>query len=272
VRVPRIRPNRREAGGGKEFESVSRVASELARTADVEGVARTLLDEIAAMAGVSFAGLSFVSDDGSEAVGYLARSRGKDVDWWRELRLDLTNEPSGIASAVFEAAAFAVYDVAESNVVSRKLVEATSARSAAFVPLLLEERVIAVISIATADERRVFSADELSLMQTLASEAAVALERLRAGVALQEALAENEERLSQQEALLRAAHALSSELDLPVVLQRLADQLVDLLDSDAADCYLLDRERGVFRCVAVHGFDESLLDFEFPMDKGLAGA
>jgi PAS domain S-box-containing protein len=271
VRVPRIRPNRRAAGGGKEFESVSRVASEFARTADVEGVARTLLDEIAAMAGVSFAGLTFVSDEGSEAVGYLARSRGKDVDWWRELRLDLANEPSGIASAVFEAAAFAVYDAAESSVVSRELVEATGARSAAFVPLLLEERVIAVISIATAEERRVFSADELSLMQTLASEAAVALERLRAGVALQEALAENEERLSQQEALLRAAHALSSELDLPVVLQRLADQLVDLLDSDAADCYLLDRERGVFRCVAVHGFDESLLDFEFPMDEGIEG-
>src|SRR5262249_9186018 len=47
----------------------------------------------------------------------------------------------------------------------------------------------------------------------------------------------------------------------------LADQLADLLDADAADCYLLDRERGVFRCVAVHGFDEALLDFEFPMDK-----
>src|SRR5205814_9561642 len=137
---------------------------------------------------------------------------------------------------------------------------------------LIEERVIAVISVATADERRVFSADELALMQTLASEAAVALERLRGGVALEEALAENEERLAQQAALLRAAHALSSELDLPVVLQRLADQLADLLDADAADCYILDRERGLFRCVAVHGIDPSLIGFEFPMDKGLAGA
>ncbi|MDX6479588.1 MAG: hypothetical protein QOG85_98 [Gaiellaceae bacterium] len=272
MRNPRIRPNRRAAGGGKEFESVSRVASEFARTADVEGVARTLLDEIAAMFGVSFAGLSFVSDDGREAVGYLARSRGKDADWWREMRVDLENEPSGIASAVFEAVAFAVYDAVESNIVSPRLVEATGAQSAAFVPLLLEERVIAVISVATADERRLFSADDLALMQTLASEAAVALERLRSSIALEEALAENEERLAQQAALLRAAHALSSELDLPVVLQRLADELAALLDADAADCYLLDRERGLLRCVAVHGFDSSLLGFEFPMDKGLAGA
>jgi PAS domain S-box-containing protein len=258
-----IRPNRRAAGGGREFESVSRVASELARTADVEGVARTLLDEMAAMFGVSFAGLTFVSDDASEAVGYLARSRGNDIAWWRDIKLDLTTEPSGVASAVFEAAAFAVYNAAESNVVSRQLVEATGARSAAFVPLLLEERVIAVISIATDDDRRVFSADDLSLMQTLASEAAVALERLRAGVALEEALAENEERLAQQAALLRAAHALSSELDLLVLLQRLVDQLADLLDADAADCYLLDPERGVFRCVAVRGFDDALVDSEF---------
>src|SRR5205823_4883491 len=85
-------------------------------------------------------------------------------------------------------------------------------------------------------------------------------------------LEENEDRLAQQSALLRAAHVLSSDLDLAVVLQRLADQLAQLLDADAADCYLLDRERGLFRCVAVHGFDRALLGFEFPAGQGLAGA
>jgi PAS domain S-box-containing protein len=273
VRTPiRIRRPRRLRTGGKELASVSRVAGQLARTADVEGVARTLLDEIASLFDVSFVALTFVSDDASEAVGYLARSRGKDVDWWREIRLDLTLEPSGIASAVFEAAAFAVYDAEESHVVSKRLVGAIGAKSAAFVPLLVQSRVIAVISVASDDERRSFSNEDLALMQTLASEAAVALERLRAGVALEEALSENEERLAQQAALLRAAHALSGELDLGVVLQRLADELAALLDADAADCYLLDREKDLFRCVAVHGFDQSLLGFEFPMDSGLAGS
>ena len=37
----------------------------------------------------------------------------------------------------------------------------------------------------------------------------------------------------------------------PERVQRLADQLAELLDAEAADCYLLDRERGLFRCVAV---------------------
>src|SRR5579884_1579513 len=107
--------------------------------ADIEGVARTLLDEIASLFDVSFVGLTFVSDEGSEAVGYLARSHAEDAPWWRELRLDLVNEASGIASAVFEAAAFAVYDAAESNLVSVRLAEATGAKSAAFVPLLVQE-------------------------------------------------------------------------------------------------------------------------------------
>jgi hypothetical protein len=79
----------RGSSSAPELESVSRVADELARSTDVEGFARTLLDELAALFDVGFVALTFVSDDGREATGYLARSLGEDVDWWRELRLDL---------------------------------------------------------------------------------------------------------------------------------------------------------------------------------------
>jgi PAS domain S-box-containing protein len=393
-----IRHRRRTAAAeGRELESVRRIAEELARTPDVEGVARALLDEVGELFEVGFVALTFVSDDGREASGYLARSHGRDIDWWREVRLDLAREPSGIASAALEAAAFAVYDVTSSTMASRRLADAVGAKSAAFVPLLAEGRVIAVISVATTDEYRTFSTDDLALMQTLASEGAVALERTRSAIALNEALQrerllaaigrrfrseldleaalraavedtgralgasrcfvqveredgelevaaewhrrglgavdpcappeedvavaeapvlvfdrqvgvlaahrpgarafsqsdqalleavaaeiglavrlgrlleENRERLAQQTALLQAAQALSSELELPAVLQRLADQLAELLGADAADCYLYDRESEVLRCAAVRGLDRSLLGFEFPADRGLAG-
>jgi PAS domain S-box-containing protein len=389
-----IRRRRRAAAGeGRELESLRRIAAELARTRDVEGVARALLDEVGALFDVGFVGLTFVSDDGREASGYLARAHGGDVNWWRNIHLDLAHEPSGIASAVFEAAAFAIYDVPTSTKASRRLAEAVGAKSAAFVPLLADQRVIAVISAATTDDHRAFTKDDLALMQTLASEAAVALERTRSSIALEEALRrerllaaigrrfrseldleaalraavedtgralcatrcfvqvegaggavelaadwergglaaaaaphrdevaeapvlvferpvgvlvahreadrvfsqseqalleavaaeiglavrlgrlldENRERLAQQSALLRAAQALSSELELSAVLQRLADQLAELLSADAADCYLYDRETGLLRCAAVHGFHRSLLGFEFPAGRGLAG-
>ncbi|HEX7526665.1 MAG TPA: GAF domain-containing protein, partial [Gaiellaceae bacterium] len=422
-------------GREREVESPRRIAGELARTPDVEGVVRALLDEIAGLFRVGFVALAFISDDAAEASGFIARSEGRDLDWWRDVHLDLGREPSGVASAVFEASGFAVYDATASTRVSTQLAVEVGAKSAAFVPLINEDRVIAVISVATTDEHRVFSSEDLAAMQALASEATIALERTRSVIALAEALerdrlvasigrrlrseldleaalqttvaeaahalgasrcfirlgddlgdlpvvaqwtapdaaplgadttklaisnlavreartvaisdldgahelaepslgglgqlhelgarggastpivvqdrligvltahrdtprawsqgelalleavaaeaglairlgrllAENRDRLAQQSALLRAAQALSEELELETVLQRLADELAALLQADASDCYLYDRERDVLRCAAVHGLDESVVGFEFPADAGLAG-
>jgi PAS domain S-box-containing protein len=430
----RIRAHRRQRAAITESEreraGLRRVASELARTSDVEGVARALLDEVAALLAVDFAALSFVSDDGTEASGYLARSAGTDANWWRDVRVDLTREPSGIASAVREAAGFAVYDTTDQRV-SPRLAARVDAKSAAYIPLISGERVIAVISVATTADHRVFTNDELTLMQTLASEATVAFERTRSTLELAEALErerlvmsigrrlrteldlgaalhaaveeagralgasrcfvrleqgagrtivaewpadgvadrdiaelpvsslaareertvavvdveddpelhgddatlerlrslgvqsiastpvrsdgpqigvltahrdhtgawthgdialleavavdvglalrlgrlvdENLERLGERSALLRASEVVSGELELPAVLQRLVDEVAALLQADASDCYLYDRERGTLRCAAVHGLDASLVGFEFPADRGLSG-
>jgi PAS domain S-box-containing protein len=419
----------------RELASLRRIAGELARTPDVEGVARTLLDEIGSLFDVGFVALTFVSDDAREASGFLARGDGVDVAWWPDVRVDLTREPSGIASAVFEATGFAVYDVTGSTRVSPRLAQEVGAKSAAFVPLVSGDKVIAVISVATTDDHRAFSADDLSVMQTLASEATIALERTRTAIALGETLArerlladigrrlrteldlkaalvvtveetaralgasrcfvrlvdevgelpvvaewsadaanvlgsdasrlpvsnlalrtqrtvafadigeapeladptlgdvaqlralgsraaastpilaqdrlmgvltahrdtalawsqgdlllleavaaeaglairlswlleENRERLEQQSALLRAAQVLSGELDVSAVLERLVDEVARLLQADASDCYLFDTERQMLRCAAVHGFDPSLVGFEFPASQGLAG-
>jgi PAS domain S-box-containing protein len=438
--VVRARTSRRASGAiaperERELQSLRRIASELSRTSDVEGVARALLDEIGSLFEVGFAALTFVSEDAREASGFLARARGRDCDWWRDVRLDLRTEPSGVASAVFEAASFAVYDVDSSPRVSARLAREVGAKSAAFVPLISEDRVIAVISVATTDVHRSFSASDLAVMQTLASEATIALERTRTSIALSDALArerlladigrrlrveldldaalettvgetaralkasrcfvrlvepggelpvvaqwtasgakpiggessllpvsnlaareqrtvalsdiqeapelrepalggidqlralgawavastpivvqgdpigvltahrdqplawsqgdvllleavaaeaglairlarlleENRERLGQQGALLRAAQVLSGELEVRAVLERLVDEVAALLHADGSDCYLYDAERGVLRCAAVHGFDPSLIGFEFPETRGLAG-
>jgi PAS domain S-box-containing protein len=424
----------REAADAPERErqlaSLRRIAAELARTSDVEGVVRALLDEIASLYGIGFVALTFVSEDGREATGFLARTRGRDLEWWRDVRVDLAREPSGIASAVYDAAGFSVYDATASHRVSPRLAKEVGAKSAAFVPLISNDRVIAVISVATTDEHRAFSSEELAVMQTLASEATIALERTRSSLALAEALArerllaeisrrlrteldvdaslaataeqtgralgasrcfvrlghdadnlvlaaqwnapgvepldpevqslpvsavaarerrtvavsdvldaqevpdtehlssigtcavvstpivvedrivgvlsahraerglwspgdialleavaaeaglairvgrllgENRERLGQQTALLRAAQVLSGELEVGAVLSRLVDEVAALVAADASDCYLYDAERGLLRCAAVHGFDPSLVGFEFPSTRGLAG-
>jgi PAS domain S-box-containing protein len=419
----------------RELESLARVSAEFARTHDPQVVARTFLDEIGSLFGVEFAALTLVSEDGREATGFLARSDRADVDWWHDVRLDLERDPSGVASAAFEGAAFAVYDVEGSSRVSMRLAQSVKAKSAAFVPLVSGDQVIAVLSVATTAERRTFTASDLDLMQTLATETAIALDRARSSIALQEALERerllrtitrklrsaldlddvldvavsetgtalradrcfirlgepgaamplaaewdaedvesvgdlaeqlpasnlalregrtiavsdvleepalaepalgrrealaelrtrsvlstpvssmdevigvltlhrtargvwtqadiavaeavaheaglaihlaralerSRERLGQQSALLRAAQVLTGELELTGVLERLADQVAELLDAEAADCYLLDHERGVLACAAVHGLPTELVGFEYPADKGIAG-
>ena len=415
----------------RELESLESISAAIARAGDVESVARVLLDEIAALIGVGFVGLALVDEGMNEARGLLARREGKDFDYWSDLRFDLRGEPSGVASAAFDVAPVTVYDTASSPLIKQPVAEAIGAHSAAFVPLVSGERVIGVLAIATTHERRAFSPEELGPLRTLASEAAVALERARSASALQEALdrerlvssiaqkvrseldleallrvaleelaraaglsrcfvrlgeegqglsieaewaaegltpvgrpeverlpvsnraarsgrtvaiadvqsefegedlvvfrglgsgsalatpivvldrmigvlalhrpdaqawtaseiglaeavarelgmgvhtarllRENSMRLAQQGALLQAAQVVTGELHVDTVLQLLVDQVAQLLDADAADCYLFTPDRGSLRCAAVHGLDPGVIGCEFSADRGLAG-
>ena len=173
----------------RELDAVAALANSLSRTQDPVEAGRVLLDEIGSLLRVEFTALALVTDDEDEATGLVARSDGSDMDWWTDVRVHLHNEPSGIASAFFEAAPVAVYDVESSPLVSQRLVKAVGAKSGAFVPLIVEERVIAVLIAAPTSERRAFTAEELRLMQAMAGEAAIALDRTRSAFALDQALA-----------------------------------------------------------------------------------
>ena len=419
----------------RELTSVATLATSLSRAQGPVEAARVLLDEVASLLHVEFTALALVSEDESEAIGLLARSDGEDADWFQDIRVHLHNEPSGIASAFFEAAPVAVYDIESSPLVSQRLAKAAHAKSGAFVPLIVEERVVGVLVAAPTRERRAFTPEELRLMQALAGEAAISLDRTRSAHALDQALArerlvgkisrrvrsvhdldavtrvavtetgraigasrcfirigeegetlpiraewwaeglppigddagrlpvsnlaarerrtvtvadvldapelldeslgdvqtlvelgtrsalatpivvfdrmigvlglhrpdpgpwasgdvslaeavareiglalhtarlleENERRLGEQSALLKAAQVVTSELELKAVLQRLVDEVAQLLRAEAVDCFLLDAERGVLRCAAVHGLLEGIVGFEFPAEKGLSG-
>jgi len=145
----------------RELDSVARIVNALARIQEPADAARVLLDEVEGLIGSDFNALALVNQDEDEAVGLLARSGGEDQAWWSEVRVHLHNEPSGIASAFFEAAPVSVYDVESSPLVSQRLAKRAGAKSAAFVPLIVDERVIGVLVAAATGERRAFASDEI---------------------------------------------------------------------------------------------------------------
>jgi PAS domain S-box-containing protein len=248
----------------RELQSIEAISAALAKAGDADSVARVLLDEIASLFSVEFVGLALIDEERNEANGLLARRDGEDLPFWQGIRLDLRREPSGIASAVFDVAPVAVYDTDTSPLINHAIAGAIGAKSAAFVPLVSGERVIAVLAIATTHERRSFSTEELGPLRTLAAEAALALERARSATELEEAL-------DRQRALLNAAQVVTGELQVQPMLQLLVDQVAQLLEVDAADCYLFSPDRTTLRCAAAHGLDEAVIGFEFPAGHGLAG-
>ena len=338
----------------RRLRAIASISASLTRARDLETAARPLVEQVQALLGVEFAAVTVVDPDATEATGVLARQGDQDADWWREVRLDLRNEPSGIASTVFDAAPVVVYDIESSPRVSTRLSARTGAKSALWVPILAEERVVGVVTAASTTAKRAFTGEEIALLQVLAGEVALALERMRSADALAVALAREqatagiarklrglrtlddlarvagrelrsvlalddvevavdadgapaitcsraepltdgerflverveaeiadaletarllrdaERRIEQQSALLHAAQAVGSELDLDLVLRRLVEEVTKLLGVDAADCYLLDAEGRTLRCAAVHGLDENLIGFEFPADRGVA--
>jgi len=417
----------------RELDSVTAVSTRLARAHDSEGVARALLGQISSMLGVDFALLALVA--GGQARGVLGFSGGEELEWARSMRLDLEGEPSGIAHAVRERKPVAVEDAETSPIVNPGLQRQAGVKSIVFVPLLIGRKVTGVLIAADTRRRRTFERDEIALLQTVAAEGALALDRVRFASELAEALErerlvariarkvrseldldavlevavaetgraldvarcfirlgvpgeqmrigaewrgdgvvpvsevaerlpvanlamqrretvaisdvatapeledpelggrhvplkigarailatpievfdqmigifvlhrpeagpwpeeeiklaeavvrevglamhaarllrESEVRLDHLSTLIKAAQVVSAELRLETVLQRLVSEVTNLLDADAADCYLHDPERGVIRCAAVHGLDEALVGFEAPRDRGLAG-
>jgi two-component system phosphate regulon sensor histidine kinase PhoR len=200
------------ADADQQLRAIASLSSALARAHDEHSVGRTLLEACFSLLAVDFAAVALVSDDGKHASGLLALAGNGDTDWWREVALDFEQEPSGIASAAFEGGPVVVYDAAGSPRVNRRLAEKVGAKSAVFVPLVSDERVPAVLVIATTREPRVFTGDELALLQALAAEAALALDRTRSANALAEAL-------EREQLVASIGRKVRSELDLDAVVR-----------------------------------------------------
>jgi PAS domain S-box-containing protein len=228
-----------------ELEAVARISTELSRAHTELEVARPVVREVTHLMSLGFAAVVVVDETQSRARGVYGELGGVAAPWWGELDLDLRKEPSGIASAVFDAAPVAVFDVSSSPLVNPRLAETVGAKSGVWIPMIAEERVTGVVVAASTDTKRTFSADEMALLTAVAAEGALALARLRSGEALSNALAENERQLehastehARQERIQLGFSKVASLLGEPVSLEEsyaaAAAAAADVLDADCA--------------------------------------
>ncbi len=122
-------------------------------------------------------------------------------------------------------------------------------RAAFATPILVFDRMIGTFGLHRAEEGA-WSPHEVSLAEAVAREIGLAVHTARL-------LQQNERRLQEQAALLKAGQVLTSDLRFQSVIQRLVTEVVQLLGADAADCWIFDERRALLRCHAVLGIPES---------------
>jgi PAS domain S-box-containing protein len=219
----------------RELRSMETIGASAGADESAAPVARALLRQVEELLGIELACLMLVDEDTRIATGIVGRLERRDLEWFPGVRIDLDNEPSGVATAAFEAVPFAVYDAAASKIVNRRLIEATGARSVAFIPLVVNERVIAVLVVGMVSQPRAFEGDQLALMQTLAGEAARALDQGRSTAALEQAL-------ERERFVARISASVRSELDIDELLRVAVKQTGSALGVDRTLIRLGPRE------------------------------
>jgi PAS domain S-box-containing protein len=129
-------------------------------------------------------------------------------------------------------------------------------RAVLVTPIQVFDRMIGVFGLHREEPGR-WTDGEIALAEAAAREIGLAVHTARL-------LRQNERRAEEQGALLKAAQALTSDLRFEAVIQRLADELVQLFRADAADCWIFDDERRLLRCRAVTGLPERNVGRQIP--------
>ena len=213
-------------------ERIDALTAALAHADDEHALARLVAERTAALLECDFAAVAGIEEGGAR--GQAAWQAGAETDWFRDVWIDFESEPSAMASVAFEGAPVAIYDVSASLQVNRRLADRVGARSAAFAPAIAGDRVVAVIAVATTHAQHAFSRDEMTVLQELGAEFALALDRVRSASELQGAL--ERERL-----VAEISQRLHSALDLDSLLAVAVSEVGQALV--AARCFVRLGER-----------------------------
>jgi len=141
-----------------------------------------------------------------------------------------------------------------------------TAKSAIFVPLVASDQTRGVIEVGDTERENAFTPSDVRVLQTLANSMSVALENARL-------FNETQRRTRESAALAEVGRDVSSTLDLPTVMDRIARHAKELLAVDNSAIFLPDRSGRTFRAiVSVGDISQALQATEIELGQGIIGS
>jgi GAF domain-containing protein len=144
----------------------------------------------------------------------------------------------------------------------RRIAQVGGHRSAVVVPMLRSGAVVGVIVVTRIDRAggpRPFTEKEIALLQTFADQAVIAIENVRLFQELQARTRELGRSVEELRALGEVSRAVSSTLDLEVVLQTIVSRASQLAGADGCAIYEYREDTAEFQVRATHNFDASFV-------------
>jgi len=159
-----------------------------------------------------------------------------------------------------------ITDIAKEKIASKTL--AATMHSLVTVPMMARDQIIGVMSVFTRKERN-FSRKDLSLFQTIANQAAIAIVSIRSTELLQE----NRKRMAELAALNELSKSITTLFNFEETLSSIIELIVKMLKSDMGVLTLFNHKDRLLHAVspAVGLSEGQIKDFRLRSDEGLTG-
>jgi GAF domain-containing protein len=250
----------------KELALLFETSAAISVSLDADRVVHTTAEEITRALGAS--GCAISSWDREQDVLVSSIDYSPDLDGWQPepvgtiYRLDAypatrqvlaTRRPLTIQASDSQADASEVEWMREVGV-----------QSVLLVPMVVRDKVIGLLELMEAERERVFTETEINLCQTLANQAAAALENARL-------FAETEARVREMAAVATVGQAMTT-LELDDVLDSIAENALEAAHAEISSVYLMDRERKKLIARSVRGIHHEELEHGvFDVGEGTIG-
>ncbi len=226
---------------------LNRISSQLSRTLDLYALYDTLVREVSAALDAPQLALFTLDSEGGSAV--LAAHQPANGFPPAPLIAAFARARETLTPVVVE-------DVETTGILEpyRDSLRRRGTRSTLILPLVASGVPVGMLQIEETRTRRRYTPGEVELAQTLANQAAVALQNARLLVEVQTRAVELGERNERMTFLNRMANSLSATLDLDLILRQAAAQLVEIFTADHASLMLFDDNRRVGLVEAEHPY------------------